>query len=167
MYQSAYLLQTLAAQGFTTDTLSVDRDKSPCLALRSGFEAGRIRLCRQMEFMREAAQLLELERTIDHTSEGSKDTTDAVAGAYANAIRSEETKALSTGNQQPVVKGIRLPRGNATPDDPFGFFTRLPLRQTRLFDAWPSRPGVSKLALLAKQDHNGGARRAAWFLKMV
>ena len=135
-YQSAYLLQTLAAQGFTTDTLSVDRDKSPYLALRAGFEAGRIRLYRQMEFMREAAQLLELERKIDHPSGGgSKDTTDAVTGAYANAIGSEETKIFSISNLPPALDGIRPARGNASPEDPFGFYTRIPPRQPRIFDA--------------------------------
>ncbi|MCX6925660.1 MAG: hypothetical protein NT154_20980, partial [Verrucomicrobia bacterium] len=130
-YQSTYLLQTLEAQGFTTGPLSVDRDKSPYLALRAGFEAGRIRLYRQLEFMREAAQLLEMERKICHPSEGSKDTTDAAAGAYANAIGSEEIKILSISTLPPAVEGIRPPRGNATPEDPFGLYTGIPPRKPR------------------------------------
>jgi len=135
IYQSTYLLQTLAALGFATNTLSVDRDKGPYLALRAGFEAGRIRLYRQTEFMREVGQLLELERKIDHVPGGSKDATDAAAGAYANAIASDETRLLSMSDSVPVVEGIRAVAGNASPPDPFGFLSGLPPRPPRTFQA--------------------------------
>ena len=134
-YQSVYLLQTLTALGFATDTLSVDRDKGPYLALRAGFEAGRIRLYRHTEFMREIGQLLELERKIDHVSGGSKDATDAVAGAYANAIASDETRLLSSIDCVPVVEGIRTVAGNASLSDPFGFLNGIPPRPPRTFQA--------------------------------
>ena len=118
-----------------TNTLSVDRDKGPYLALRAGFEAGRIRLYRQTEFMREVGQLLELERKIGHVPGGSKDATDAAAGAYANAIASDETRLLSISDSVPVVEGIRTVAGNGSPPDPFGFLSGLPPRPPRTFQA--------------------------------
>jgi hypothetical protein len=89
------------------NSLISTHSKSAYLALRAGFEARRIRLYRHAEFVREASELLELERKIDHPISGSKDTADAVAGAYASAILSDETTMLCVSNQEPVIATSR------------------------------------------------------------
>ncbi len=55
--------------------------------------------------------------------------TDAVAGAYFNAILSEEKQTLVSSCHRAVLGGVgELPLGNCSPDDPFGMFPRPPLR---------------------------------------
>ena len=98
MFQSESMLQALDAKGFETDKLSIDRDKAVYHAWRSGFEEHRIRLSRNAQMIREAEALLEMDKKYDHPPDGSKDTTDGAAGAYYNAITSEETKVLMSIN---------------------------------------------------------------------
>ena len=47
----------------------------------------------------EAAQLIEGQKNFDHQPKGSKDVTDAAAGAYLNAVNSEEAKKLTFTNE--------------------------------------------------------------------
>jgi len=46
----------------------------------------------------EASQLVETEKKFDHPAHGTKDLTDAAAGAYLDAVNSEEAKSLSLSN---------------------------------------------------------------------
>lgn len=88
-WQSELPLQTLQAGGFNVDRLSMDRTKTPYYEWRSAIQELRIRLFRQDQLVYEASELLDLPDKIDHPPEeegGSKDTSDAVAGAYYNAI---------------------------------------------------------------------------------
>jgi hypothetical protein len=123
-FQSQHMLQTLYAKGFKTGEQSVDRDKRAYLAWKGGFQEGCIRLYPQAQMLKEASELLEQETKIDHPQNGgSKDTTDAAAGAFLSAISSDEVRTLCTPQAPPVVVGIS-PHANASPEDPFGFFIR-------------------------------------------
>jgi len=105
MFQSEAPLQELEARGYEVDKLSVDRDKSVYTSWRTGFEELRIRLPRNEQMVREAAELLEMDKKFDHPPDGSKDTTDAAAGAYYNAINSDEKLTLASYNAPAVYSG--------------------------------------------------------------
>lgn len=88
-WQSELPLQTLQSGGFNVSRLSMDRTKTPYYEWRSAIQELRIRFFRQDQLVFEAGELLDLPDKIDHPPEeegGSKDTSDAVAGAYYNAI---------------------------------------------------------------------------------
>ena len=112
-HNSESSLQTLEARGFKVDKLSVDRDKSVYNAWRTGFEEHRIRLHRNEQMMREAEQLLEMDKKYDHPANGSKDTTDAASGAYFNAINSDEKMALGSHNYPAVYSGKAISQQEA------------------------------------------------------
>jgi hypothetical protein len=133
-FQSEHMLQTLQAKGIKTANLSVDRDKRAYLAWQGGFQEHSIRLYRQPQLLREAAELIELEKKIDHSPNGTKDTSDAAAGAFLNAISSDEVYNLTVSHAPPAILGVS-PFANASPDDPFGFFMRIPPRPIRVFQA--------------------------------
>lgn len=103
MYQSVSMLQMMEAKGFNVDRLSLDKDKQVYTTWRTGFEERRIRLMRNVQMMREAEQLLEMDKKFDHPDSGSKDTCDAAAGAYFNAINSEEKNSLASQNAPTVA----------------------------------------------------------------
>ena len=73
-WNSAMPLQELEAQQFKVEQLSIDKDKSAYTAWRSGFEESRIRLYRNEQMMREAENLLEMDKKFDHPKDGTKDT---------------------------------------------------------------------------------------------
>jgi len=104
-HNSESSLQTLEARGYEVGRLSVDKDKSVYNAWRTGFEEQRIRLPRNEQMLREAEQLLEMDRKYDHPPDGSKDTSDAAAGAYFNAVNSEEKLMLGSRNYPAVYSG--------------------------------------------------------------
>ena len=108
MYQSEMPLQGLEAKGFEVDKLSVDRDKSVYTAWRMGFEERRVRLHRSHQMIREAEQLLEMDKKFDHPPDGSKDTSDAAAGAFFNAVNSEEKVIINSTNAPSVYSGQEL-----------------------------------------------------------
>ena len=134
MHESLLLMQNLHGDGFETDLRSVDRTKSAYLALRSGFEAGAVRLYPHEIFLSEAAELLELARKIDHPPGGSKDVADAVAGAYLNAISSAEMTTLTRVPDGQIFGGPAAARP-AADADPFGLLARVPPRRTQIFNA--------------------------------
>lgn len=70
MWQSEMPLQELEARQFNVDKLSVDRDKSVYTAWRAGFEEHRIRLHRSEQMIREAENLLEMDKKFDHPPDG-------------------------------------------------------------------------------------------------
>ena len=95
-FQSEMPLQMLEAAGFKVDKQSLDKDKAAYTAWRTGFEDLRMRLFRSEEMIEEAEKLMEGDKKFDHPDGGSKDTTDACAGAYFNAINSDERTTLLT-----------------------------------------------------------------------
>lgn len=108
MWQSEMPLQELEARGFEVDKLSIDRDKSVYTAWRAGFEEHRIRLHRNEQMIREAENLLEMDKKFDHPPDGSKDTTDAAAGAYFNAVNSDEKMSLISQNAPSMYTGQQV-----------------------------------------------------------
>jgi hypothetical protein len=94
MFQSEMPLQELEAAGFKTDQQSLHKSKSPYIAWRVAFEDTRIRLYRSDEMLEEAEKLVETEKDYQHPDNASDDTTDACAGAYCNAVNSEERASL-------------------------------------------------------------------------
>jgi hypothetical protein len=131
-FQSEHLLQTLYAEGIPTNRQSVDRDKKAYLVWRVGFQENNIRLYHQPQLLKEITGLVELDTKIDHQPNGNKDTTDAAAGAYLNAISSDEILILNIPQEPPAVVGI-LGHSNRLPEDPFGFTNRLPSRPPASF----------------------------------
>lgn len=108
MFQSEMPLQELEARQFTVDKLSVDRDKSVYTAWRAGFEEHRIRMYRNEQMIREAENLLEMDKKFDHPPDGSKDTTDSAAGAFFNAVNSDEKLSLASHNAPSVYTGQQV-----------------------------------------------------------
>jgi hypothetical protein len=104
-HNSEMPLQMMEAKGFTVDKHSVDRDKTSYYSWRTGFEELRIRPYRQYQFLREAEQLLDGDKKIDHPRDGSKDTVDAMAASYTNAINSDEKFNIITSNEPSVYMG--------------------------------------------------------------
>jgi hypothetical protein len=133
-FQSEHLLQTLYAEGIATECRSVDRDKKAYLGWRAGFQENCIRLYRQQQLLKEAAALIDTDTKVDHPPNGTKDTTDAAAGAFLNAISSDEVKTLTVPEGPSALVGIS---GfvQFTNEDPFGFLRRLPPRRTQIFKA--------------------------------
>jgi hypothetical protein len=105
MYESAMPLQMLDGRGFETDRLSIDKDKSVYHAWRAGFEEHRIRLHRNEIMLHEAEQLLEMDKKYDHPPTGSKDITDAAAGAFWNAISADEKITMMSHNVPSIYSG--------------------------------------------------------------
>lgn len=105
MYESAMPLQMLDGRGFETDRLSIDKDKSVYHAWRAGFEEHRIRLHRNEMMLHEAEQLLEVDKKYDHPANGSKDITDAAAGAFWNAISADEKITMMSHNVPSIYSG--------------------------------------------------------------
>ena len=86
-FQSHMQLEMLESRGFKIDNLSVDRDKKPYYALRSGFEDGRIYINNPPNLlMKELEELIDGPKKVDHPDSGTKDIADSVAGAYYNAV---------------------------------------------------------------------------------
>lgn len=108
MFQSEMPLQELESKQFTVDKLSVDRDKTVYTAWRAGFEEHRIRLHRNEQMIREAENLLEMDKKFDHPPDGSKDTTDGAAGAFYNAVNSDEKLSIGSHNAPSVYTGQRV-----------------------------------------------------------
>ena len=85
-FQSADSQQILRRRGFATTTVSVDRDMTRYQMLKELAYDGRLILYRYAPFFEEAAQLeIVRDQKVDHPRRGSKDVTDAVAGAVSEA----------------------------------------------------------------------------------
>lgn len=124
-YQSAAPLEMLASRGFDTKLLSLDRTDVPYLTLRSGINDLRVRLFKQRQFLVEAEQLLHMSTgatnkgKVDHPPEGSKDTTDGVAGAYFNAVTDDENNPVTEGSQHPGMHPDSVMATDSTMPSPF------------------------------------------------
>lgn len=99
-YQSVMPLQMLQSRNIPADLLSIDRDKKVYTAWRQAFQELRLRPYRQDMMIHEAENLVDLEseKKIDHPKNGSKDTSDAAAGAYFQAIESDEKSSVNIDN---------------------------------------------------------------------
>jgi hypothetical protein len=105
IWQSEGPLQELESRGFKVDKLSIDRNKSVYTTWRTGFEEHRIRLRRNERMVREAGELLEMDKKFDHPEGGTKDSCDGASGAYWNAVNSDEKLTLASSNAPAVYSG--------------------------------------------------------------
>lgn len=88
-FQSAQLLQEFQELGFNTANLSVDRDTKPYDTLANLYYENRINHYDYKIYQTELFNLVKYNigrGKIDHPAEGSKDVSDAVAGAVYNAV---------------------------------------------------------------------------------
>jgi hypothetical protein len=129
-YQSDMPLQMLESRGFTVDKLSVDRDKKVYASWRQAFEEIRLRPYRQDQLLQETENLLDLEKKIDHPKDGSKDTSDAAAGAYFNAISSDEKSTINS-SFDPAIHGNQSLNGPEIAERP-PVEINLPLGYTKI-----------------------------------
>lgn len=103
-YGAGLPIQPFAARGIPSELLSLDRTKVPYYSWRSGFEEGRILMFSHPLLLHEAEYLVDHPLgKIDHPEKtpygaGTKDLTDAAAGAYFDCIGDE---AKSAGNVSP------------------------------------------------------------------
>jgi hypothetical protein len=104
-YQSAMPLQMLESRSIPSENLSVDRDNKVYTAWRQAAEELRLRMYRQDTMMHEAENLLYVDgnKKVDHPKDGSKDTSDSAAGAYFNAIMSEEKLSIAVDNNPSIL----------------------------------------------------------------
>ncbi len=94
-FQSADSQQILRRRGFAVKTVSVDRDLSRYQMLKELAQEGRLKLYHYAPFFEEASQLEVIrEQKVDHPRGGSKDVTDAVAGAVSEALLATATGLL-------------------------------------------------------------------------
>jgi hypothetical protein len=102
MFQSATSLEVLAAKGFRTDRLSIDRDKTAYTAWRMAAQEHRLRFYRHQQLLQEMTRLVDCGRKFDHVPGAgeTKDVADAVVGAHLDAISSDEKQTLATENNQ-------------------------------------------------------------------
>lgn len=84
-YQSENSTQMLETRGFTTNKLSLVRTKIPLCAWRTAFDESRIRMYRQNQLVREAEELIDGDKAVEHPQNGSDDTVHGAAGAFFNA----------------------------------------------------------------------------------
>jgi hypothetical protein len=58
--------------------------------------------------LREAENLLEMDKKFDHDATGSKDTIDSAAGAYVNAVNSDEKLTMLSQNAPTLYTGQQV-----------------------------------------------------------
>lgn len=86
-FQSASSIQDLQRMGINAEKLSVDKDLSCYETLKEGINLGKIKFYRNDVFMMELRRLEMIKaKYIDHPPGGSKDLSDAVAGAVYNCV---------------------------------------------------------------------------------
>lgn len=93
-FASTESIQQLQQEGYNAEAQSVDRTCNAYLALCDLFYEKRINLYSYPKFEQEFFNLIHFRNKgkIDHPSDGSKDTSDAVAGAIYNAINAESVQ---------------------------------------------------------------------------
>lgn len=100
-FQSAQMRQELEEAGITTGYLSVDRTSTPYDILRNLLQDHRVKTYAYEPFRQELFALIESRNMagvakIDHPKKGSKDVSDAVAGAVFTAVDTEDKTDVTT-----------------------------------------------------------------------
>jgi hypothetical protein len=106
-FASADLIQRLKVMWIRAGLRSVDRTPSAYVSLRLGLAKGALAIPPEPLLLREFAGLVHDDRgkKVDHASGGSKDLTDAIAGAYANLLE-EESKLAPVRILNAIVEEI-------------------------------------------------------------
>lgn len=94
-YNSAESIQAITRLGIRSKIISMDRNDGPYEAVRRALYQDRLDLPPNEILTRELQQLDKNQKSgkIDHPAKGSKDISDAVAGAWTSAITSREIRA--------------------------------------------------------------------------
>lgn len=114
-FQSVDFRQTLAAKGFATEYLSLDRTTQPYKTFRDALYEERVMLLRNQHLIKELTELEYVrngsKEKIDHKPRGSKDIADAVCGVASYLLTRR-----ATWTTQPKYKGDRglMLHGNRT-----------------------------------------------------
>jgi len=86
-YQSAESIQDLTKRGIESEKLSMDSSMAPYETLKEMIYSGKVRYYQYEYFLSELKRLELIKgKKVEHPSKGSKDVTDAVAGAVYNAV---------------------------------------------------------------------------------
>lgn len=99
-FQSKQTLQTFEEKGYITDSISLDRTRDPYLFLRQLVQDGQILMPKHEELKKELLKLRDTGKKIDHPPiTGTKDLSDAVAGAIWSCANSKNIISLSKLSQ--------------------------------------------------------------------
>jgi hypothetical protein len=94
-FQSAESIQELNKKGIISEQLSVDKDLNAYETLKEMIYSGRCKYYKYEPFIMEMKRLeLVKGKKVDHPAKGSKDVTDAVAGAVFNAVSEEGSRMI-------------------------------------------------------------------------
>jgi hypothetical protein len=123
-WQSTHSLQILKGEGFNVDELSVDKDISPYVYLRSCMADKRL-----MVYNYEPAitELIRLERKgdkVDHPPNGSKDVADSLCGAVWGAFQIELRMSPDIAESRMPVKATKLKSPEQTRQEIIGDFEK-------------------------------------------
>lgn len=105
-FQSSDIRQQLALQGIETDMQSVDKTKAPYLGVKNAVNSERLYLINHPLLIQELRELREDDKKVDHPLMGSKDGSDALAGAFWGCLN-----ALVIYNQRYQPPENSLPKG--------------------------------------------------------
>ena len=105
-FQSADSIQELNKQGFQAEKLSVDKDLAPYETLKEMFYSGRLKTYHNPDLFNELRRLEFVDgKKVDHPPKGSKDVSDAVAGAVYNCVTNANNFGFGfAGGNLPVKK---------------------------------------------------------------
>lgn len=87
-FQSEDTLQLMTKMGYETEMLSLDKTKKPHITFRNALYEGRCELPDFKLMIKEFTDLVDKGKKFDHTTQGTKDITDAVIGSHYTAFKS-------------------------------------------------------------------------------
>ena len=105
-FQSSYVRETLAQQGFAVEKISVDASEDPYIGLRNLLQDQRIELIKNQKQEDELVKLQRLNNRIDHPQNGSKDLSDALCGACWTHIQHQDQIKPSITNMASVISSV-------------------------------------------------------------
>ena len=112
-FQSSYVRETLAQQGFGVEKISVDASEDPYIGLRNLLQDQRLELVKNQIQEDELVKLQRLNKRIDHPQNGSKDLSDALCGACWAHIQHQDTIKMPINNMANVISSV-----NGRPSNP-------------------------------------------------
>lgn len=105
-FQSSYVRETLAQQGFAVEKISVDTSEDPYIGLRNLLQDQRLELIKNQKQEDELVKLQRLNNRIDHPQNGSKDLSDALCGACWSHIQHQDQIKPSINNMANVIASV-------------------------------------------------------------
>ena len=105
-FQSSYVRETLAQQGFAVEKISVDVSEDPYIGLRNLLQDQRLELIKNQKQEDELVKLQRLNNRIDHPQNGSKDLSDALCGACWTHIQHQDQIKPSINNMASVISSV-------------------------------------------------------------